>query len=264
METGNRNGGSSKLVWMVIVGVVCPPLLLLFVPSYLNRQKLKQQAMEDWQSWSQELDTARGLADFPIALKAECVANVPEYSETRHAPQCLEIVSAIRTYAATRENEFLFADSQMQNFLYLKYGLNKQLQSSLRFVAGHIIAVDLEEGLKTIYTETQSQSVSTVRGGLGRAAVGGLVFGGSGAVVGAVTADRYISGSSTAIGHEQQGDVVLRISTVSPELPIITMRMNPATGRDWLARVQRLIAMRNIPAPQAQQHQQQFIRIQAG
>ncbi len=247
------NFDSKLLKNLALIGLVLItlPLSLLVVPFYLiylNSNGRTKQAMQKWYDWSERLGAARGMADFQIAFKAESVANVPEYSENASTSQSREIAETIRTYETKNENAFLFADAQMQNFLYLKYGLNKQLNASLRFVADHIIAIDLAEGARTMRTETQMQSVT-------RDAFAGIMD------------ERKMTGTATSIGHEQQGEITLRISTVSPEMPIITISMQPATGRDWAARIQRLIAMRNVPMPQTQQTpqpQQQYIRTQAG
>lgn len=244
------NFDSKLLKNLALIGlaIITFPLSLAVVPFYLmhlNSSGRKKQAIQKWYDWNEQLDTARSMADFPIAFKLEKVANVPEFSDNATTSQCNEIAQTIRMYEANNENTFLFADAQMQIFLYLKYGLDKQLNASLRFVAGHIVAIDLAEGARTMRTETQIQSVT-------RDAFTGIMD------------ERKMTGTTTSTGHEQQGEVTLRISTVSPEVPIITISMEPVTGRDWAARIQRLIAMRSIPTPQTKPLQQQHPRTQAG
>ena len=105
------------------------------------------------------------------------------------------------------------------------------------YVDGRIIPYE-----KIISFEVLQNSHQVASGGLGRAVVGGLLFGGAGAVVGAVT------GKSTSV--EERQSIKVNITLDNPANPLVTVTMFKkgllsGDGSDAAAETQRLVAKLN-------------------
>ena len=105
------------------------------------------------------------------------------------------------------------------------------------YVDGRIIPYE-----KIISFEVLQNSHQVASGGLGRAVVGGLLFGGAGAVVGAVT------GKSTSV--EERQSIKVNITLDNPANPLVTVTMFKkgllsGDGSDAASETQRLVAKLN-------------------
>lgn len=105
------------------------------------------------------------------------------------------------------------------------------------YVDGRIIPYE-----KIISFEVLQNSHQVASGGLGRAVVGGLLFGGAGAVVGAVT------GKSTSV--EERQSIKVNITLDNPASPLVTVTMFKkgllsGDGSDAASETQRLVAKLN-------------------
>lgn len=141
-------------------------------------------------------------------------------------------------------SKYLYSDANKWNFLYAELA-GEEIKSIIQFTAQHIIAVDFVPGAKVITTETVTNHTSKKKGGLTRAAVGGVALGGVGAIVGAATAGSVTSGCETSTSAEMHQKGHFRLSTTSPQIPIIQLFVGHEKGKKWAFEVNHHLNLRN-------------------
>ncbi len=126
---------------------------------------------------------------------------------------------------------YIFADRAQQKFHHMNFLGDGSLLSDAMFSSSDILTVESEQLGSTLTTTTVGQT--TAKGALPRAAIGAVAFGGAGAVVGAVSAPRKMESQSTTL--ESKGNMTIRLALRTPENPILTLKLPPSVGHDWLA-----------------------------
>jgi hypothetical protein len=106
-----------------------------------------------------------------------------------------------------------------------------------------LVSVELQQSSETIM---RLESVTTTKKSspLLRAAVGGIAFGGAGAVVGAVSAKQTSTGTTTGKSETRKGPIYLVIGTTDLHTPMIKYKMpNMDVAEQWLHRIRGAIAV---------------------
>lgn len=106
-------------------------------------------------------------------------------------------------------------------FIELGYGVvindktNKIFINSNEYNFDDILEFSVQDNSVTIHTESTSTAKTNTRSMIGRAAVGGVLFGGAGAVIGGATAKRdiYNSGSSSSVNHDYS--VIITVNNIT-------------------------------------------------
>ena len=106
-------------------------------------------------------------------------------------------------------------------FIELGYGVvindktNKIFINSNEYNFDDILEFSVQDNSVTIHTGSTSTAKTNTRSMIGRAAVGGVLFGGAGAVIGGATAKRdiYNSGSSSSVNHDYS--VIITVNNIT-------------------------------------------------
>jgi hypothetical protein len=100
-----------------------------------------------------------------------------------------------------------------------------------------IASAEIQQSSETVM-KFESTAVTSKKGGLGRAAVGGVLFGGAGAVVGAVTAPTTSTHSAKGQSETRKGPIYLIIGTTDIHRPVLKIQL-PSMGiaEEWLHRI---------------------------
>jgi hypothetical protein len=92
---------------------------------------------------------------------------------------------------------------------------NKIFINSHEYNFDDILDFSVQDNSVTIHTGSTSTAKTNTRSMIGRAAVGGVLFGGTGAVIGGATAKRdiYNSGSSSSVNHDYS--VIITVNNIT-------------------------------------------------
>ena len=118
-----------------------------------------------------------------------------------------------------------------------------QIKRDQTVAVGDIVTVELQQSSETIM---RYETTTTTKKGspLLRAAVGGLAFGGAGAVVGAVSAKESSAGTTTGTSQTRKGPIYLVIGTTDIHHPMVKHKMpNMEVAESWLHRIRGAIAL---------------------
>ncbi|WP_156143842.1 hypothetical protein [Sphingomonas taxi] len=100
-----------------------------------------------------------------------------------------------------------------------------------------VVSVELQQNETTIM-KLETTGTTKKAGALSRAAIGGLLFGGAGAIVGAASAGSRIEATTTSTSQTLKGTPYLVIGTTDMMTPIHKVSMNSRSdGEKWLHRI---------------------------
>jgi hypothetical protein len=112
-----------------------------------------------------------------------------------------------------------------------------------------VVSVELQQN-ETTFMKLETSGTTKKSGALGRAAVGGVLFGGAGAIVGAASAGSKIETTTTSTSQTLQGTTYLVIGTTDMLNPLHKVSMiSRGEGERWLHRIRGALAV--ISSPQA-------------
>jgi hypothetical protein len=133
-------------------------------------------------------------------------------------------------------------DRRRLRVIELRQGNELIVKSDMPVDIATVVSVELEQDSVTVL-KMETTSVTKKSGVIGRAAIGGALFGGVGAIVGATSAGSKTIGSSTGRSHTTKGPVMLVVGTTDLHVPVFKIRMNSMTdGEEWLHRIRGSIA----------------------
>lgn len=121
----------------------------------------------------------------------------------------------------------------------------------VEFKRDHIIAVrdlvsvELQQSSETIM-RLETMTTTKKNSPLLRAAVGGIAFGGAGAIVGAVSAKETSTGTTTSKSVTKKGPIYLVIGTTDIKTPLVKYKipdLNMDKAEQWLHRIRGAIAV---------------------
>ncbi len=135
------------------------------------------------------------------------------------------------------------SDQRSLRFTDAKFHPEFELRRDDFVAVDTIVTVELQQSSETIM-RYETTSTTTQGAPLMRAAVGGLTFGGAGAVVGAVTAKKTSTGTTTGQSETRKGPIYLVIGTTDIHKPMVKHKMpEMTTAENWLHRVRGAIAL---------------------
>lgn len=131
-------------------------------------------------------------------------------------------------------------------YIQARFGDATETLTDRAFATESIIAVEIEQETQTVMNYTSTASTKTAkRSPLMRAAVGGMLLGGVGAIVGATSAGSTSKTDVTTEGKSQtvKGAIYLIIATNDIQDPMIKIEMpDMITAQQWLYRLRGLMA----------------------
>ena len=209
--------------WEIVV--VAVPVMLLAV-MLIGELKRKGKKAVFWEK--QKL------------MDEEAQLRIPEFERTLNEewPVWHHSVGSRR-----RDYIMMSGDQRQLRFCTAKFHPEFQLRRNATIAVETIVTVELQQSSETI---TKYVTSSTTKQGspLIRAAVGGLAFGGAGAVVGAVSAKKTSTGTTTGKSETRNGPIYLIVGTTDIHTPMVKHEMpNMATAEDWLHRIRGAIAL---------------------
>lgn len=141
-----------------------------------------------------------------------------------------------------RDYIMMSGDQRRLRFIGAKFIPEFELRRDEVIAVEDIVTVELQQSSETIM---RYETTTTTKQGapLMRAAVGGLAFGGAGAVVGAVSAKKTSTGTATGRSETRKGPIYLVIGTTDIHNPMIKHTMpDMTTAESWLHRIRGAIA----------------------
>jgi hypothetical protein len=106
-----------------------------------------------------------------------------------------------------------------------------------------VVSVELQQDETTVM-KLETTGTTQKSGSLGRAAVGGILFGGAGAIVGATSAGSKTVATTTSTSQTLKGPVYLVIGTTNMEHPMHKVQMiSRNEGEKWLHRIRGGLAL---------------------
>jgi hypothetical protein len=106
-----------------------------------------------------------------------------------------------------------------------------------------VVSVELQQSETTIM-RLETTGTTKKSGSLGRAAVGGVLLGGAGAIVGAASAGSKTAATTTSTTQTSKGPTYLVIGTTDLEHPMHKVQMNSRSeGEKWLHRIRGGLAL---------------------
>lgn len=110
-----------------------------------------------------------------------------------------------------------------------------------------IVSVELQQNETTVM-KLETTGTTKKSGALGRAAVGGVLFGGAGAIVGAASVGSKIETTTTSTSQTLQGTTYLVIGTTDMISPLHKVSMNSrGEGEQWLHRIRGALVVLSSP-----------------
>ena len=209
--------------WEIVVVVV---LAMLLAVMFVAAQMQKGRKAVFWEK--QKL------------MDEEAQLRIPEFERT------LDEEWPVRHHSVgkrRRDYIMMSGDQRRLRFSGASFHPEFQLQRDATIAVETIVTVELQQSSETI-TRYVTSSPTKQGSPLMRAAVGGLAFGGAGAVVGAVSAKKTSTGTATGKSETRNGPIHLIVGTTDIHTPMVKHEMpNMATAEDWLHRIRGAIAL---------------------
>ena len=144
-----------------------------------------------------------------------------------------------------RERAYLMMSGDQKRLASVRLKLRKEVITEWEYDIPllSIVSVELQQEEKTIM-RLETTGVTKKSGSLGRAAVGGVLLGGAGAIVGAASAGSTSVQTTTSKSETLKGPVYLVIGTTDLMHPLHkTLMGSRAEGENWLHRIRGGIAL---------------------
>lgn len=209
--------------WVIIV--IAVPITLLVV-MLIGKQRRKEKKAAFWNK--QKL------------IDEESELRIPEFE------RILDVEWPVLHHSAgSRRRDYIMmsGDQRQLRFTEASFYPKFQLQYDATIAVDKIVTVELQQSSETI-TRYVTSSTTKQDSPLVRAAVGGLAFGGAGAVVGAISAKRTSTGTTTGRSKTVKGPIYLIVGITDVHTPVVKHEMpNMSTAEDWLHRIRGAIAL---------------------
>lgn len=144
-----------------------------------------------------------------------------------------------------RERAYLMMSGDQKRLASVRLKLREEVITEWEYdiALSSIVSVELQQEEKTIM-RLETTGITKKSGSLGRAAVGGVLFGGAGAIVGAASAGSTSVQTTTSKSETLKGPVYLVIGTIDMMHPLHKTRMGSrAEAENWLHRIRGGIAL---------------------
>jgi len=217
--------------WLLVICVFVISFIFLFGALSNNANVRSKENKELINSHHARLDLENAaarerLADFEKALDVEWPLREQSSGGSRY-----------------REYLMMSADQRLFRIANVSFHPGVEILKSLTVSVQTIVSVELQQSSETVM---RMDSVSTTKKGspLLRAAIGGIAFGGAGAVVGAVSAKQTTTGKTTGKSETRKGPIYLVIGTTDFQTPMVKFKMsNMDVAEQWLHRLRGAISM---------------------
>lgn len=143
------------------------------------------------------------------------------------------------------QREYLMMASDQRQLRMAKISLREDLlvEWSDPVSIASVVSVELQQKSTTII-KLDTTATTKKTGGLGRAVIGGALFGGVGAIVGAASAGSKTAATTTSTSQTTNGPVWLVIGTTDMIRPVIKTHMKSKhEGEQWLHRMRGTLAL---------------------
>lgn len=234
-----NNGMSGTGCAVLLVGIIVFAILLfsdhyiwgfivIGVTAAISQAVSNSDKKEEREEEQRELRKKKELEDEKRKEKEEVEKEerIKRYGEISYEYQSKCPYSKIEVYEATK-------------VVYLKYG-----EETWMFNFSDVIKVDIyEDGrISSSTTSTSGTSKAKTSSMLGRAAVGGVLLGGTGAVIGGATGKRGIEGTSTTKTQEVViYSMVITINNLS--MPTIQIKAKYEEAKEFIKRVSSILSI---------------------